>query len=536
MVKILLGRKWKPDTGRKGKRVTVDLESNFELVAPPGAGKGAALEIPNLLAGLRGSVSVLSIDSSGQNAAVCAEARRTAANNKVLCLNPFALHVGMYPDLESAGCNPMPRDWCSPFFYQDCAAVGEALIKLENDTQRHFPESARGLVTGLIMWEVRKAARENRDPLLENVRSMLCEAESKEALPDDATEEQKKLGGKLKSGLRFHAAEMILSGHWQISDLAGRFIKDGSREIDSIISTARTQTEWLLSEPMRGDLKKNGVDWSQLAEEPTTVFLIVPAEFLETQEGSVWLRLQIMAAMRVIYRLAGSGKVKEIVLMLSEFAALGKLTKIEGAKSQGRKFGVRLWFVLQDIHQLDIYGPKGADSFAGQCQAIFAFAPGDWPSAEWMSRRSGEEDVITVSAGEGDDGRVHRNYGIQRQRCWPTEKILSLPKYHGLVWYQGQSEAVPVYAAPYWELPCKRLARPDPYHAGSGGRAAPGRKVTAAIAAATAALIAGLWLFEATGAAHSSWRPVVSPVPGVGIHHHQKDRSSPHRTVPTRRP
>ena len=460
MVEIYVGNEWNPATGRTGKPVVCDLESNFELIAPPGGGKGAALEIPNLLLWLR-DVSVVSIDPSGQNAAVCAEARRTVAKNDVLPLNPFGLHVGLYPDLQSVGCNPMPRDWRSPLFYQDCAAIGEALIKLENDAQRHFPESARGLVTGLVMWEVLKAARENgRAPLLENIRRMLCEAETKDA------------DGNLTAGLRFHAMEMIASGHWQISDLAGRYIKDGSREIDSIISTARTQTEWLLSEPMRSDLAKDGVNWAQLAEKLTTVFVIVPAEFLEAQEGQVWLRLIIMAALRVLYGLAGRRRVKETVFMLSEFAALGKLRAIEAARSQGRKYGVRLWPVLQDIHQLrDLYGPHGAESFAGQCQAVFAFAPGEWESAEWMSRRSGEEDVLSISASESDDRPgVNRNYSSQRQRAWPPEKILSLPKYHGLVWFHGQSKPVPVYAGPYYEnAACMRLARPDPYHPGSSG-------------------------------------------------------------------
>src|SRR5271166_4838180 len=214
-----------------------------------------------------------------------------------------------------------------------------------------------------------------RAALLENIRRMLCEAEAKDPVPPDATEEEKKLGGKLTAGIRFHAAAMVASGHHQIADLAGRFIKDGSREIDSIRSTAITQTEWLLSEPMRGDLRKNGVDWLRLTKKPTTVFVIVSAEFLETQEGSVWLRLVIMSALRVLYGLAGSGKVKETVFMLSEFAALGKLKAIEAARSQGRKYGVRLWPVLQDIHQLrDLYGPHGAESFAGQCQAVFSFA------------------------------------------------------------------------------------------------------------------------------------------------------------------
>lgn len=156
MVKILLGKIWDRKRGKDGKPVEVDLESNFELIAPPGAGKGAALEMLNLLIGLRG-VSIVSIDPSGQNAAVCAEARRRAGND-VLCLNPFGMHVGMYPDLASCGCNPMASiDPRSPLFYQACAAIGDALIKLENDSQRHFPESARGLVTGLVMWEVLKA-------------------------------------------------------------------------------------------------------------------------------------------------------------------------------------------------------------------------------------------------------------------------------------------------------------------------------------------------------------------------------------------
>jgi type IV secretion system protein VirD4 len=481
MVAVYCGNKWNPKTGREGAPLVFDLESNFELVAPPGSGKGASLEIPNLLVGLR-ECSVLSIDPSGQNGAVCAEARRLMGHD-VVPLNPMGLHVERYADLDSVGCNPLCGiDWQSgtrrrrkpSLFYQDCAAIGEALIRLENDAQVHFPQSARGLVTGLVMWEVLKAAHEGRAPLLENVRTMLCEPELRDPDAADLTDEERKLGGRLKSGLRFHAACMIASGHWQISDLAGRYVKDGSREIDSIVSTARTQTEWLLSEPMRGDLRKNGVNWSQLAEKPTTVFVIIPAEFLETQEGSVWLRLIIMSALRVLYGRAGRRKVRDIVFMLSEFAALGKLKAVEAARSQGRKYGIRLWPVIQDIHQLrDIYGPHGAESFAGQCQGVFAFAPGEWESAEWMSRRSGEEDVIVESASQSSDRPgVHRSFAIQRQRAWSPERILELPPFHGLVWFHGKSKPVPVYAPPYWTIPnCKRLARPDPYHDESGADA-----------------------------------------------------------------
>ena len=313
------------------------------------------------------------------------------------------------------------------------------------------------------MWEVLKAELyERRVPLLENVRAMLCE-------PRQEDED-----GRLTAGLPYHAQAAIKSGHRQIADLCGRY-KESSREIDSIVSTARTQTEWLLSEPMRDDLKKNGVDWRRLADRRTTIFVILPSEYLEAQEGKVWLRLVTMSALRALFATEGRRNVDKIVFMLSEFAALGKLKAAEAARSQGRKFGIRLWPVLQDIHQLnseDMYGRNGADSFAGQCRAVFAFAPGDFPSAEWMSQRSGEQDVPMESASEStSQPGVHRSYQLHRERLWKPEDALGLPPYHGLVWFSGKAQPTAVYAEPYIdETGCIRPqylragARRDPYH------------------------------------------------------------------------
>jgi type IV secretory pathway TraG/TraD family ATPase VirD4 len=322
---------------------------------------------------------------------------------------------------------------------------------------------------------------------------------------------------------------MIADGHRQISDLAGRYIKEGSREIDSIVSTARTQTEWLLSEPMCSDLKKNGVNWSQLAEKPTSVFVMVPAHFLETQEGSVWLRLIVMSALRDLYGRAGKRKVEDIVFLLSEFPSLKKLSSVETAKAQGRKYGLRLIFVMQDIHQLrapDMYGPYGADSFAGQCDAVTAFAPGDSESAEWMSRRSGEEPFISENVSQSSDRPgISCSYSIQMRRAWPPERILNLPEFHGLVWFHGQSKAQPVYCAPYWTIPaCKRLARPDPYHS-SSSKQTPGRKVRCAIAALLAVAVAGAVLSGVTSGVAGRW---ISGVSSAGTAQQPKPKQAAH--------
>src|SRR5271154_7154474 len=118
---IRLGVEWLPYKrfgGNTGGPVTCPLDGHFELIAPPGSGKGVCLEIPNLLTGLR-NVSVLSVDPSGQNAAVCAEARRRMGQ-LVQCLNPLGMHVRRYPDLQSVGCNPLAGiSSRSRLFYQE---------------------------------------------------------------------------------------------------------------------------------------------------------------------------------------------------------------------------------------------------------------------------------------------------------------------------------------------------------------------------------------------------------------------------------
>ena len=373
MDSLALGVAWTPETGRTGKPVTFDLSSHITLLGPTRCGKGATLEIPNLLLGLH-QTSIVSIDPTGQNACVTAEARRKAGS-KVLVLNPQGLHVARYPDLQSCGCNPMVAgvEPQSPRFFEEAAAIGEAMIAVEGDSQRHFPESARGLITGLIMW-VR--LRDGDKAHLGTVLRLLTEAEE----TDDK--------GKLTKGLRYTAAQMVASQHFQIASLASRYIKDGSREIDSIRSTAETATRWLLSTPMREDLAKNGIDWGQLTKTPTTVFVILPAEDLEFH--SVWLKLTVACALNGIYRQAGEGRVLTL-FMLAEFFALGHLKPVQAAMGQGAKYGVRLWPVLQDAGQLStLYGRHGASTFIGNSGCVFAFTPGENDTAEFLSKHSGD--------------------------------------------------------------------------------------------------------------------------------------------------
>lgn len=302
------------------------------------------------------------------------------------------------------------------------------------------------------MWEVIQARQAGGAPSLAHVRDLLMGADAS-LLPgnDDMT------------GLQITAARMEDSDHASVAGLGRMFARD-SKEIASVVSTAIAQTHWLESVPMRRDLEKNGVRFGQLKEQPTTVYVILPAQDLD--DFSVWLRLVITTALGELYGQSGAGL--RTLLMLSEFAALGKLKPITTALGQARGYGIQLFPVLQDLNQLrGIYGKDFSHTFLGMSGATLAFTPNDFETAEWMSRRSTEHYVAgpTFSDDPRGAGGVRESWALQPRRLYPADALFELPECHALTWFAGQGPPTPVRTRRYWELPfCKGRYRPDPFH------------------------------------------------------------------------
>ena len=163
---LTLGRYFDEEAQRVGDKIVYEGERHLLLFGPNGTGKGTRFLIPNLLS-IRDR-SIVVIDPKGELAAVTAAFRRTVGD--VVMLNPFNV-LG----LGSAGFNPLAAlDPAAATFYDDAAALGEALIKIESKDS-HWSESAQGLLVALLMWEKKqRGARAT----LENVRAMLTEAET----------------------------------------------------------------------------------------------------------------------------------------------------------------------------------------------------------------------------------------------------------------------------------------------------------------------------------------------------------------------
>ncbi len=453
-------------------------ERHVLLFGLNGAGKSTRIIVQNLVT-LRNRSMVI-FDVKGELAAMTARARRHYGDVKIL--NPF--HV---LDLPSDGFNPLARlNPDTPTFFDEAAALAEAMVEVESKDP-HWAESARGLLLAFLMWEVMTATQEHRTPSLFNVRCMLTEADTYEKY----TDAEGKPRQRLVKGFSYTVAQMITHGGDTIASLAGRFSREEGRgELASIQSTAITQTEYLLSTAMRRDLETTGgVDFSQLRQRPTTVYVILPPD--EITRMRRWTRMVMTSALRALFQ---PGAVKTLFVLDEYYAALGHLKIVENVWSLVRGYGIQLMPVIQSATQLKTLYGENWENFAAQAGAVITIGPpGDLLTAKWMSERSGVTSAWEESFSTGEQNNMQgmgMSHGASaRQTTAPfllPQDFLDMKPGRGRMWLPGEgSRSFPFFAPHYWRRSdLRQLVDPNPYHAASAGAgdapvSAPMRHVTA---------------------------------------------------------
>ncbi len=445
---ITLGRYYDEATQRVGDKIVYGGERHILFFGPNGTGKGTRFLISNLLSIKNRSIIVL--DPKAELASVTADYRRTLGD--VVMLNPFNV-LG----LGSAGFNPLAAlDPASANFYDDVAALGEALISIEG-VDPHWSQSAQGLLVALLMWEkIKNGAAAN----LENVRAMLTEADKWERYTGDDGKQRE----RQTAGLTVTAADMVAEGGYEIASLAGRFT-ERTNELTSIRSTADTQTRWILSEPMRDDLKKSGVDFSKLKEKPTTVYVILPAERMRTH--SVWLRLVIVSALRALYRPGGL----RTLFLIDEMPALGHLAPLEDAFGLVRGYRVQIAGICQDLAQLKALYKERWESFLANAGVVQGFTPNDLTTADWMSRRAGQTTLVAENSSQSRQAQGHSSESTSWQQVgralYLPYELMGFAEGSGLLFLAGMANGVRFFAPPYWKIDaCKQRAGRNPYYEG----------------------------------------------------------------------
>jgi type IV secretion system protein VirD4 len=366
-------------------------DRHIVTVGPNGSGKTRRTLLP-ALAELTGW-SMLVVDPKGELAAMTRK-HRQANGNRIVTLNPFdTLELG------SDGFNPVASlDPEGRTFPDDAMRMAEALIRVEGN-EPHWSQSAQDLVCSLIMYA--RIALPN--PSLADVRHILgmSSGRFKELIEEPKTEYRaKKVYGILCAAHVFKCPE--------IENKISRFVDVGpdNKEMLGIVSTALTQTRWIDSREIGPDLSKGGFDFAAMKREPTTVFLILPADRLGSHAN--WLRLMITCVLQPLIRETRDRKVP-VLFVLDEFAQLGHLPIIEQNMAMTRGYGIKLWTVLQDLGQLKaIYGDKW-ESFINNSGVLHSFAPQDVFTSEYLSKLSGQTTETPLAASIAADGSVSLN-------------------------------------------------------------------------------------------------------------------------------
>jgi len=350
-------------------------------IGPNGSGKSRRVLVPNLIDLTHWSIVV--VDPKGDLAAMTGKYREGQGSN-ILRLNPFdVLKLG------SDGFNPIaalePR---SEDFPDDAMGLAEALIRIEGHDP-HWSASAQELICALIMY-VRIALGPSAS--LNEVRALLGKSskEFREVVLGPAIV----LAGKTIPGI---LKLSVIEKCPELEAKASRFADIGpeNREIASVMAVALTQTRWMDSRPVAREVKREPFDFSRLKQEPTTVYLMLPARRLGTH--STWLRLMITSILQPLMKDTREAKVP-VLLMLDEFAQLGHLPVIEQSVALMRGFGIKLWAVFQDLNQAKAIYDKRWESFLGNAGVIQSFAPQDVETAEYLSKRTGQTTASATSA------------------------------------------------------------------------------------------------------------------------------------------
>ena len=237
-------------------------------IGPNGSGKTRRLLIPNLY--YLKDWSIVAIDPKGELFAHTAVERAKTPGHKIVLIDPFAVVKTTYPQLaarfpcESLGFNPVAAlDPDSQRFIDDAKSLAVALIKTDNTRDKYWPQAAQALIKGLVMG---LRIRGGDEASLVDLRDVL---------------------GLPPAELAGYIAKMLerLGPEWpalvaSLSEFSTYSADD--KELGGIRRTAKVQTDWLDSPQMRADLEGGAFDFATLKETPTTVYLVLPPEFLAT--------------------------------------------------------------------------------------------------------------------------------------------------------------------------------------------------------------------------------------------------------------
>ncbi|MQY45321.1 TraM recognition domain-containing protein [Rhizobiales bacterium RZME27] len=397
---LLIGRD--PQTG---ELLRYDGPAHLLTMAPTRTGKGVGTIIPNLLTANR---SVICIDPKGENAKVTGRARQMFG--PVFYLDPFEV-----TGRQGSAFNPLDGLNASGLdVAEDVGMLADALVVddpgMSGDA--HWNEEAKALIAGLLLHII--AAEPPSERHLGTLRRHLT------------------LAPQAFAGL-LADMQVMPDCNGLVARAANRHFGKSDREASGVLSAAQRHTHFLDSPRMTAVMARSDFAFSDLKRRNASVFLVLPPDRLSTY--SRWLRLLITQSLTDMARNATTPR-QPVLYLLDEFAALGHLASVERAMGLMAGYGVQLWPILQDIHQLRAAYGKRAGTFLSNAAVCQVFGVNDVETAELVGKAIGKTDAVYTTQSWGE-GKTSTSQHISARDLINPDEIMRLPGDRMILLRQG---------------------------------------------------------------------------------------------------
>jgi type IV secretion system protein VirD4 len=360
--------------------------------APTRSGKGVGLVVPTLLS-WTGSTVVH--DIKGENWQLTAGWR--ARFSHALLFNPT--------DAASAKYNPLLEVRRGTDEVRDVQNIADILVDPEGALERrnHWEKTSHSLLVGAIL-HILYAENEKT---LARVASFLSDPQR----PFTATLKRMMATNHLGTPEEPQVHPVVASA-------AREVLNKSENERSGVLSTAMSFLG-LYRDPTVAEVTSR-CDWRIAdlveAEHPLSLYLVIPPSDISRTKPLVRLVLnQIGRRLTEKLEAQGQGGRKhQLLMMLDEFPALGRLDFFETSLAFMAGYGVRAFLIAQSLNQIEkAYGEH--NSILDNCHVRVAFATND----ERTARR------ISDTLGVATEQRAMRNYAGHRLAPWLAHVMVS---------------------------------------------------------------------------------------------------------------
>ncbi|MGB0907505.1 MAG: conjugal transfer protein TraG [Maricaulaceae bacterium] len=361
-------------------------------IAPTRSGKGVGLVVPTLLSW---TDSAVIHDIKGENWQLTSGWRSTFSH--CLLFDPT--------NVQSAKYNPLLEVRKGECEVRDVQNIADILVDPEGMLERrnHWEKTAHSLLVGAIL----HILYAEHDKTLARVASFLSD-------PNRSFE--KTLRVMMKTN---HLGDRTTATvHPVVAQAARELLNKSENERSGVLSTAMSFLG-LYRDPTVAEVTSK-CDWRiadlMTADKPVSLYLVIPPSDISRTKPLVRLILNQIGR-RLTEELVVSGDKtakRQLLLMLDEFPALGRLDFFESSLAFMAGYGLRAFLISQSLNQIEkAYGPN--NSILDNCHVRVAFATNDERTAKRLS------DAI----GSTTEMRAMRNYAGHRLAPWLSHVMVS---------------------------------------------------------------------------------------------------------------